>query len=228
MKIARLLTVTLLLVAGASTVLASSASAIPKFKLPITKRGFTATSATSTFRIPGEKFTVTCGSASSAGAILSDDEIDVKIHYLDCFLKDGTTGPCTIKSVGAPGTEGLILTELLLGLLGLLHQPNGAAGILIEPKASHTFVTIVPTASPCGTTTTAIEGSVAALFSPTGKLQSTNVVFLGPTSEEGKQFVTLILTLNGIVKPKLTGFGAAEATQEQTSTETFEEAIEVS
>ncbi len=228
MKTARLLIVALLIGGGLVAGFASSASAIPKFKLPITKRGFTATSGTSVLRTPSEGFTITCSTSSSAGAILSDDEIDVKMHYLGCSLTEGTAGPCTIKSVGAPGTEGLILTELLLGLLGLLHQPNGAAGVLIEPKGSRVFLSLAPTAAPCKfAETVVVEGSLAALFSPTGKLTSTNLIFLGPTSATGKQFVTLILTLNGVVKPKLVSFGSAESSVEQASTETFEEAVEV-
>ncbi len=226
MKIARLLAVAVIAVFAVGAVLASTASAIPKFKLPITKRGFTATSTTSLLRIPSEKDIVTCGSSNSAGTILGDDEVDVRIHFLGCYVEKGTSLPCTIKSQNAP-EEGLILTELLLGLLGLLHQPEGAAGILFEPKAGHVFVTLEPTAAPCSTQTDAVEGSVAGLFSPTNKLTSKATINLGPISGTGKQFVTLILTLNGIVKPKLTSFGAAESTQEQTATVAFEEAVEV-
>ncbi len=226
MKLARLFTVALIAVFAVGAVFASGASAIPKFKLPITKRGFTAKSATSVLRTPSEgPDAVTCGSSTSPGTILGDDEVDVTIHYSGCSLKEGVNGPCTIKSVGAGTSE--IVTELLRGLLGLLHQPEGAAGILFDPPASHVFVTLSPTATPCKTHTTAVEGSVAALFSPTNTLQNTALINLGPTSASGKQFVTLILTLAGVIKPKLTSFGAAESTQEQTATVTFEEAVEV-
>ncbi len=227
MKVARLLGVALMAVIAVSAMLASTASAIPLFRLPITHRNFTATSGTSILRTPSEKDTVTCATSSSSGTILDDDEVSVDIHFLSCFLEEAENGPCTIKSVTAPGTEGLTLTELLTGLLGLLHEPPGADGILFEPVKSHVFVTFAPTKSPCKTGTTAVEGSVGALFSPSGKLQNTALINLGPISATGHQQVTLILTLHGIVKPKLTSFGAAESTQEQTAIVKYEEAVEV-
>ncbi len=227
MKVARLFTVALLGVVAAGAVLASSASAIPKFKLPITKRGFTATSSTSVVRFPTEDDVLTCGKSQATGGILGDDEVDLTIHYLGCFLSEGKNGPCTIKSVGAPGSEGLILTALLLGLLGLLFEPSGAAGILLVPKGTHVFTTWAPTSSPCKTSTTAVEGSIGALYLPTDKRQSTALINLGPVSPEGRQQVAQILVLGGIVKPKLTSIGVTETTQEQAITLTFEEAVEV-
>ncbi len=194
MKLARLFTVALIAVFAMGAIFASGASAIPKFKLPITKRGFTADSGTSVLRTPSSNDTVTCGSSTATGTILGDDEIDTTIHFASCHLLEGINGPCTVKSVGATGSE--VVTTLLRGLLGLLHQPEGAAGILFEPTASHVFVTFSPTSSPCSTPTTAVEGSVAGLFSPTGKLQSTALINLGPTSSTGKQFITLNLNVS--------------------------------
>jgi hypothetical protein len=225
MKVARLFGVALIAIVALSAMLASTASAIPKFKLPITKRGFLALSGTSVLRTPSEKDTVTCSSALSEGTILSDDEVDARIHYLGCSLEEGTKGPCTIKDPG--GTAGLLLTELLLGLLGLLHSPEGAAGILFEPKTGHVFLEFAATTTPCSTVEVAVEGSVAGLFSPTGKLSSTGLIIVAPTSATGKQEVQLILTLFGIVKPKLISFGAAESTQEQHALVEYEEAVEV-
>ncbi len=197
-KIAQAVTVPLMTVFAVGAILASSASAIPKFKLPITKRRFTATSGTAILRTPAESDEVRCGSSTAAGTILGDDEVSLRIHYLSCFLQEGTNGPCPIKSVGAPGTEGLVLTLPLLGLLGLLHQPEGAAGILFEPSGvpNHVFVTFAPTSSPCNTATTALEGSIAGLFLPTDKLQRTALINLGPTSATGKQFITLDLNVS--------------------------------
>jgi hypothetical protein len=227
MKVARLFGVALIAIVALSAMLASTASAIPKFKLPITKRGFVGLSGTAVLRTPAEEDTVTCSSAQSPGTILSDDEVDIRIHYLGCSLKQGTKGPCTIKNPG--GTAGLLLTELLLGLLGLLHSPEGAAGILFEPKGApnHVFLTFAGTEAPCTTPETAVEGSVAGLFSPTGKLSSTALIIVAPTSATGKQEVQLILTLFGVVIPKLTSFGAAASTQEQHALVEFEEKVEV-
>jgi hypothetical protein len=225
MKVARLFGVALIAIVALSAMLASTASAIPKFKLPITKRGFVGLSSTSILRSLTEPITVTCSSAQSPGTILSDDEVDIKIHYSGCSLKEGSNGPCTIKD--PEGTAGSLETTLLLGLLGLLHSPEGAAGILFEPKSGHVFLTLAATEEPCKTKETAVEGSVAGLFSPTGKLSATALIVVAPTSATGKQEITLILTLFGIVKPKLQSFGAAESTQEQHALVEFEEKVEV-
>ena len=226
MKVARLFGITLVAVFALGAMLASTASAIPKFKLPITNRAFLAVSGLSILRAPAEKISIDCIDSHTVGTILGDDEVDAVIHFLGCTVAVNG-GTCSIKSVGAPGEEGLIITNLLKGLLGLLHSPNNAAGILFEPSANHIFVTLAATNSPCSTIETAVEGSVAGLFSPTGKLQSTALISLAPTSATGKQEVTLILTLAGVVKPKLTSFGAAESTQEQDAVVTFAEAVEV-
>jgi hypothetical protein len=225
MKFARLFSAVLIAIVALSAILASTASAIPKFKLPITKRGFIGLSGTTVLRTPGESIAVTCSSAQAPGTILSDDEIDLRIHYLGCSLQQGSKGPCTIKDPG--GTAGLVLTELLLGLLGLLHSPEGAAGILFVPKSGHIFFSFAATSAPCSTVESAFEGSFAGLFSPTGKLSATALVVIAPVSATGKQEIQLILTLFGIVKPKIVWFGAAETTQEQHVRVEFEEAVEV-
>lgn len=215
------------LTALSAALFAPQAAAIPHFKLPITKRGFTAESPTSIFRAPAEKDILTCIRAHTIGSIVADDELVARTHFLGCSIMEGTIGPCTIKSVGAPGTEGLILTELSRGLLGTLHEPSGAPGILFEPSTSRVIVTLASTAVPCRTPTTAVEGSLAASLGATGKLQDTTKILFAPISATGKQAVTLILVLSGIVKPKLTSFGAFESTEEQLDLATFEEAVEL-
>jgi hypothetical protein len=227
MKKARLFSLVLIAIFALGAMLASSASAIPKFKLPITKRNFTAESGTSTFNDTSANDTITCPSSTSNGTILGDDEISVDIHYNNCTIRAGTKGTCSIKSVGAPGTS-LIETKLLTGLLGLLHQPNGAAGILFEPAKGNVFVTFSPTSAPCSTPTEAVEGSVAGEFTPTGKSTKTALISADVTNGgTGKQVITLILTLKGIVNPELISFGAAVSTQLQDAVVTFEENVEV-
>jgi hypothetical protein len=230
MKLARLLSVALVAVFALSAIVASSASAIPKFKLPITNRGFTILSGLSILRSPLAKVVVDCEKDSGAGTILGDDELDVRVHFLNCQAFVNNLGPCTIKNPG--GTAGLILTELLIGLLGLLHEPNGAAGILLEPgpsakKIFTTFALIEPSTNCEDKPESAVEGGVAGEFEPTGKLQTLGTVKLLATAS-GKQKITLILTLNGIVKPKLTSFGALESSEETIDVIHFEEAVEIS
>ncbi len=225
MTIIRLQCAALIATLMAGALLASPASAIPKFKLPITKRGFTANAATSVFRTPGEHDTITCASGTMAGTILNEVTVLVKVEFSRCFLEEDENGPCTIKTVGSVG--GSISAALTFGLLGLLHQPNGAAGILFEPSASHVFLTFAPTGAPCRTSTTAVEGSVAGLIGGTGKLQNTGKVTFAVVSPTGKEAVSLILTLLGLIKPKLDAFGAAESTDEHVDSATFEEAVEL-
>jgi hypothetical protein len=227
MQKARLFSLVLIAIFALGSMLASSASAIPKFKLPITKRNFTAESGTSVFNDATANDTITCPSSTSNGTILGDDEISVKIHYNGCTIRAGTKGTCSIKNVGAPGTS-LILTNLLTGLLGLLHQPNGAAGILFEPAKGNVFVTFAATEAPCSTPERAVEGSVAGEFTPTGKSSQTALISVNVTNNgTGKPIITLILTLKGVVTPELISFGAAVSTQLQDAVVTFEENVEV-
>jgi hypothetical protein len=231
MKFIRSLSTVLVAVFLASAIVVSSASAIPKFRLPITNRGFTVLGGLSILRTQSARETIDCDSDIGTGTILSDDEIKVKVHFLNCKAYINNRGPCTIHSPGAP--VGLILTELLTGLLGLLHEPNGAAGILIEPRGSHVFAAFasIESSAECeAEPETDVEGTVAAEFEPTGKLQTLGTVRFLPLSATGKQKITLILTLNGVVKPKLTSFGGVfiESTVESVDVVHAEEAVEIS
>ncbi len=226
MKLTPAISLTLTIAAG-SMLFASSASAIPKFQLPITKRGFTAESPTSIFRTPSEKDDILCTHGTTTGTIVNEDTTLVKVHFLGCSLLEGSIGPCTIKSVGAPATEGLILTELTQGLLGLLPAPGDAAAILFQPSPGRVFLTLAPASPPCKTPTSAVEGSIAGLIGVTGKRQDTGKIIFAVTSAEGGQAIAVILTLRGIIKPKLTAFGGAEVTDEHVDLTRYEEAIEL-
>jgi hypothetical protein len=227
MKLARLLGIALLAVFAVSAMLASTASAIPKFKLPITKRNFTTASGTSVLRAPAKKDVVTCtSSTTTGGTILGVDEVSAVINYAGCTLEEGTSGPCTIKSVGASGSNSII-TSTLKGSLGLITGGGSGAGILFKPASGNVFVKLAATTTPCKSSETAVEGSVAGEFAPTGKSSKTATIKLAPVSATGKQKITKIETLAGVVEPVLESFGAAESTQEQTAVVTFEENVEV-
>jgi hypothetical protein len=225
MKITRLFGVVLVAVLAISAMAASTASAIPKYRLPIALRGFAGLSGLTLWRNPANGDIIDCTHDHLVGFIINDDEVDLKEHFLNCSVIVNGQGPCTVKSVGSEG--GLIISSLIRGLLGLLHQPAGAAGILLVPSTGHVFWTLAATEAPCNTTETAFEGSVAGLYSPTGKLQSTALITTAPVSATGKQEITLILTLFGVIKPKWTSFGATEATDESVEALTYEESVEV-
>ncbi len=227
MKVARLVGVALIAVFALSAMIAATASAtVPTFTLPITNRAFTAKSGTSVLRTPSEKDVVTCATSSAPGTIVNDNEVSTTITFSTCSLEEGANGPCTVKSVGASGSS--IVTNTLAGLLAESKNPAGGhAAILFVPTGSHVFTTFSPTSSPCKTPTTAVEGSVAGLISPTGKKQTTGLISLAPVSAEGGQGVTEVQTATKTVKSKLTSFGAAVSTQEQSATVTYAEAVEV-
>lgn len=230
MKLARLFSIMLIAVFAVAAIVASSASAIPLFTLPITKRGFTSSSGLAKLRVPSLKIEIDCATSTGAGVIVDDDAVSFKLHFLTCNAFTNGKGPCTIKNPG--GAAGLIQTNLLTGLLGLLHEPAGHAGILFEPGPGTTgiFTTFakIEKSTECEEhPESTVEGNVAGEFEPTGKKSTTGKITLAPTSATGKQKVTLILTLAGIIKPKLLSFGAVESTQEINSTITFEEAVEV-
>jgi hypothetical protein len=224
MKIARLFGLAFAAVVAIGAIAASTASAIPKFRLPITLRGFAGLSGLTLWRNRANGDIIDCTHDHLIGIILGDDEIDLKEHFLNCFVIIPGGDTCTAKSVGT--SAGLILSELILGLLGLLHSPPGAAAILEEPKTGHVLWKLAATEAPCSTPETAFEGTVAGLYSPTGKLSSDALIVTAPVNATGKQEITLILTLAGTIFPELAAFGS-ETTETSTELLTYEESVEV-
>jgi hypothetical protein len=233
MKLARLFGIALVAVLAIGAVAASTASAIPKFELPITLRGITSLSLTSVLRAftaEKEGNTVTCTHDQVVGTIIDDDEVFAKVHFLNCSIiveeKGVARGPCTIKSAGS--SEGLILTELLRGLLGLLHSPAGAAAILFHPNTGRVFVTLAETGEPCKSIETAVEGAVAGLIT-TGK-SSTAKITLSTTGTgfANAQEIKEILVLSGLIaKVSLKAFGSVTSTEETTDLVQYEEVVGV-
>jgi hypothetical protein len=225
MKVARLFGVVLVAVFAMGALLASTASAIPKFTILPSNRAFTATSGLAVLRTPGEKIAIDCAKSTATGTITEVDEVSVIIHYLECQGFKNAEGPCTVKNA-VNGTAGLLITTSLRGLLGLI-DPSKSAGILFEPNTGKVFLEFAALTAPCTAPETAVEGSVAGLLSPTGKSQKTGLITVLPVSSTGKQEVTEILTLAGLIKPKLISFGAAESTQEQTAEVEYGGIVEV-
>jgi hypothetical protein len=225
MKIARLLGLALVAVCAVAAIAASTATAIPKYRLPIVLRGFAGLSGLTLWRNRANGDIIDCTHDHLTGIIIGDDEIDLKEHFLNCFVIIPGGGTCTAKSPGS--SAGLILSELIVGLLGLLHSPPGAAAILEEPKTGAVLWKLAATEAPCDTPETAFEGTVAGLYSPTGKLSSDALIVTAPVSATGKQEITLILTLKGVVFPELSGFGTSETTETSTELLTYEESVEV-
>jgi hypothetical protein len=230
MKVARLSTVVLVALFAIGASVTPSASALPKFGLPITKKGFTALTLTSVIRVQTSAepsfLVITCPRGQLTGSILDDDEVLTMVRFSSCTGREGEEAPCEVNSKGLTG--GLILTELLRGLLGLLQGLPGlppGVGILFEAQTGHVYAQF----KSC-TLEIALEGSVAGLFvSPTtGKFQTAKIIFsvtgAGLTT---KQAIKEILVLRGLVKPKLSWLGVTTSTEQTEEDVTFEEAVEV-
>jgi hypothetical protein len=229
MRVARLFGAVLVVCLSASVILEPAASAIPSYKFPITLKTFTGSSGTTLFRgsSPSESKLITCAHDQLAGTITTEEAFVAKFHFLNCTITANGAGPCEINSVGA--ASGLIVTALLRGLLALLHSPASGAAVLLEADTGHEWTTLAATNTPCLTPEVALQGSVAGLYSPTGKRQTTAKINFSWTGAPStlKQEVTEVLTSAGSVKPKLELFGSELLTVESAESLTYAEAVEV-
>lgn len=213
MKLARLLGVALVAIFVVSAMVAAEASAAdPEFTVLPTVKTFVSLSGLSILDSANGN-SIDCTSDVNSGEITSMDTVgDVHVHFLGCSVYAGTEH-CTIKSTNTTG-EGLILTNTLNGLLGLVDKDSEATslvGILFEPVSGKVFVTLAETAAACGTPITAVEGTVAGEVLPINEESETGHVFI--QAEGSKQRIKSILVLGGSVKPKLSSFGADESSE---------------
>src|ERR1700722_6034842 len=100
--------------------------------------------------------TITCTGNTATGTIASAFLVDrILVDFTGCKSRKKAGEECTLKSVG--GNEGLVLTTLLHGVLGLI-LPKGSGsgvGLLLLPVANKKFVTLA--GNTC-TSETAISG----------------------------------------------------------------------
>jgi len=209
MKIVRLAGLVLAAVMALSLLAVSAASAEPLFN-PASGT-FTELSNTATLSAAGNE--VICEKSLGPGAIDSPHLILIIIHFLNCSGKEVGGSTCSIKSTGT--AAGLILTETLHGILGLI-LPNIPA-ILILPIASATFVTL---AGPC-ILTTKVTGNVTGEISPVGVSVQTGKVVLGANVN-----THFIASLGGLTLAKLLAFSTA-ATEEVSATIDWAQLTEV-
>jgi len=229
MRFIRLVGLVLVAVVAMSFAVVSSASAFSSNPLFIPANGQQVRSVglgNATLVAAGNK--IVCTAHQTVSGTVSNSLLigNVVIHYLGCTAAETLAGKekeCPVKSVGSPA-EGLILTTTLHGILGLL-LPSNETGILFLPVANKVFVTFARSekgGKEC-TAETAVEGSVAALISPSGvPAQLTGKL---TTLAIAKAAIDLTHGL-GPATAKLTAFGET-GTQEQTDDVTFGEATEV-
>jgi hypothetical protein len=225
MKIVRLASLALVAIFAMSLAVASSASAIGPLFLP-TGQTFTGISGRSVLEGGGEK--VVCESDASSGTITSSTLAGgILVHFLGCSGTGATGAKCTVKSTNTT-VVGLILTNTLHGVLGLiLPKPTSGSDValVLLPVSGKAFVTLVGSPSTACVETTKVSGSVAGLAEPVGTLLLTGTLKFAQTS--GVQNITEVdLTTGGSVKPELTAFGST-ATEETTESITYSKATEV-
>jgi hypothetical protein len=226
MKLARLFGVMLIAVLALSAVCVSAASADPEFKVLPSSPNFTSSGGLAVLR--STTTIVDCKTTLNTGTITGMDSVGnvfVTFHGCEGFNAGVLCG--AISSTNETEGSGLIRTNTLRGLLGLV-DPGKGAGLLLEPAAGKVFVTFRKSTG-CETPETAVEGSIAGTATPTAKLVSTQTLTFEPSTPKTgtKQTIKEILVLSGLVKPKLTSFGAVESSEEVIDTVTYASEVEV-
>ncbi len=178
---------------------------------------FTGTSGASTLKAGPN--VISCKKGTSTGELTAPMLLgSVYLQFAECTSSGSSKSNCTVKSTNAAG-EGLVVTDMLIGRIGLV-LPGRDAGLLLLPSSGTTVATLA--GNSC-TAETKVVGTVAGLVSPSGKSVTTSKVIFATTSSKN---IEQIDTLTGLVKPSLTAFG--EPATLQTKEEiTWGRAIEV-
>jgi hypothetical protein len=180
----------------------------------------TATTGATTLLANGGTETVTCSSGTGSGEVAAAKEIgQLVLHFTGCTSSGATKSGCSVKSIGATA-EGLISTQTLRGLLGLV-LPGSTVGLLLLPSSGKKVTALA--GNGC-TVETTVTGSVAGELSPVGRSQTTGKLVLSTTG--GKQNITDIDIEGGLVKPELVAF-ATTASETASYAISYATAIEV-
>jgi hypothetical protein len=190
-----------------SWVASASAEANPLFA-PVNGQGVTGTSGGVSTLLVGSGQRVECQAAMTTGAVASSLLLGaVRIAYLECRAQGKSGGSfCTVKSAGAP-REGLILTQELHGILGLI-LPTLEIGILLLPVSGKVVTELAESKNGETTCTpeTKITGSFAGLVTPVGKRSTTGKITF-PGGAESIKKIDLTHGL-GLREPELIAFTA--------------------
>jgi hypothetical protein len=166
-----------------------------------------------------------CQESHTFGKILNTLLIgNIVLHYLGCTSSGAGGSNCPVRSSNTT-TEGLILTNTLHGILGLI-LPSKETGILFLPVAGKTFFELE--GNGC-TIETAVSGSFAGLVEPLNTLTVKSWVLFEREPGPGNNQAILDIDLThglGLVAPKWTFFDST-ATLTQLELLTFSVATEV-
>jgi len=220
----RIVGLTLVAAFAISAVAASAASAAaPEFRHKggeVVKRKFKST--TGVAKLDAAGTVVTCASSSTAaGAEIEAGAEQKKVKGVVVTFKkcesENSKEKCKVHSKGKVEE---IKTESLSGELGKVAKAEAAdeRGLDLKPTTGKIFVTLEGTCLPISPSP--VEGSV--IGEPTKKEEVKGKLVFATSG--GKQ---AIQKFEGGVKDTLEVFKIAEATEETTATNTFEEAVEV-
>jgi hypothetical protein len=206
MKLARLAGVVVIAIFAMSLLAASAASAaLPEFK---PASGTFKTLALVNSILTGGGNTVTCAHSTGSGEITGAMSVGkVLVKFTGCVAKNASNATCVTKS--KTGETGEIATNTLNGLLGLILATVGKftsdVGEELFPATGNEFTSLV---GPC-IVTAKVTGSVAGEVTPIGTptLQG-KVNFVGNVGGNGKENITKIDLLGGVMEPELEAFSA--------------------
>lgn len=215
----RRITITGLALLAVGILNTAAASAFPEFQMLPRGSKFTSTSGAGVLATEGIG-EIVCASDNAAGTITSMDSVgNVHIHFAGCVATNFEGAKCTVKSTNST-TEGLILTNTLIGLLGEVGS-GSKTGLYLKPEPG-TLWLILARAACMGES--GIEGALIGEATPIDALQETGLLnYIGAT---GVQSLKTIKLLSGVTKASLkwSGFVVAENTSEELK---FEGAVEV-
>jgi len=170
---------------------------------------------------------ITCTGNTTTGTVASAFLVDrILVDFTGCKSTGSGGSNCTVKSIG--GREGLILTNTLHGVLGLV-LPKGSGsgvGLLLLPVANKKFVEIESTK--CSPSTTVL-GNVAGEVTPVHVSQNTASLKFQPSGQGGTQGESIKefdFSTGGLVVPELEAFGLL-ASQKTEEALVYSEAVEV-
>jgi hypothetical protein len=211
MKLARLAGAVLIAIFAMSLLAASAASAaLPEFK---PASGTFKTLALGSSTLTGGGNTVTCTASTGTGEITGAMSVGkVLVKFTGCQVETAGKATCVVKS--KTGGTGEVATNTLSGLLGLILATIGDytldVGEYLFPTSGSEFTSLI---GGC-IVTSKVLGSVAGEVTPVGTLTLIGKVNFGVTG--GKQDITKIDLLGGLMEPELEAFSAVatEATED--------------
>jgi hypothetical protein len=225
MKIARLVSLALVVMLVMGLAAVSAASAAEPLFVPVGATLLGDSGLVTLISANGADV-IHCEGSHASGTISTSLLLgNVVIHYLECTTSGASKSNCPVSSEGIENEKGLILTATLHGILGLI-LPSKEVGLLFLPVKGSTFTSLNENAC---TVETAVSGSVAGLVEPINTPTTKGRILFEREPGPGNTQAILDIDLThglGLVAPRLTFFSTT-ATLTQLGLVTFSAATEV-